>query len=684
MAAMTALLLSTTPPLQSQDRPDTEIISDVKDMLTLMADYDYGMSRSWLSGFQALMAEAYHSPGALPAIEEQMISFLGSEAGIASKQYICKELGIIGTASSVPVLSAMLKDPLTAGTALPALEKIPAQEAGQALREALRDTGNPNRIAIINSLAARKDEKAVSDLKSLIHNDDPMVAMAAVSALGDIGGKDAAKILGDFSRTAGGDIKWIVLDAQLQCADKLLEDGDRSSALAIYEKVYDADPPVSIKTAALTGKFIAGDEDPADFLSQHLRSEDPAFHRQVISLVRLVPEPQNLGKLFEDVPQLPATSKMYLFVALADASDRSVRQTVLDALKHDDPVIRMAAINSLPKVSEPSDALLLASLAAESRGMERDMARQSLDILQGEQTNAFIIESIGTSEGAVRSELIRSSGERNMTGAADLLLHYSADQDPGVRVESIRALGKLATPEYLPEMITILTKAGSRREQQEAERTILALTGKMPANSNKSADITEILPSVTDENTVISLLSILGNIGDNKDMPIMRTYLSSPSDEVQMAVIRAFSGWPDASPLQDLRPIVEHTGDAGKHSLAMRSYVELIIKNKDMTAAEQFGELKNAFSFAADPGEKKMVLSGLSRIGLPEALEMAMSLLDDPDLRKEAEAAVLRIAENTIWGYPEVTKKHLDKLLEVTDNEQLRSRIKGILQNMDR
>jgi HEAT repeat protein len=440
---------------------------------------------------------------------------------------------------------------------------------------------------------------------------------------------------------------------------------------------------VSLKTAALTGIFIAGDEDPVSFLSDHLQREYPSFHRQVISLVYKIPEPQGLGKIFENVPGLPPASRMVLFVALAARGDRSARQAVLDGLADSDPVIRMAAVRSLPGVGEPADALLLASLAAESSGNMQEMARQSLDMLPEPGTNAYITEAIKTTEGAVRAELIRSSGERNITGAVGLLLHYTDDGDADVRIESLRALGKLAAPEYLPEMIDILIRSGSRREQQEAERTVLALTQKLPEGSDKSAAIIEKLPSVTDEKAVISLLSILGNIGDPADLPVLRIYLAGGSDEVQLAVIRALSGWTDASPLQDLRTIVEQTTDQRKHALAMRGYVDLALTENALTPAAQLIEIKHALSLASDAGEKKIAVSGLNRIGTLAALETAISLLDDPDISKEAEAAVIRIADNTSWDHPRETKEQLNKVMERISSEQLQRRMNEIIERIE-
>lgn len=666
----------------AQDKNAQGIVSKMNDMLKVIADYDYEKSRSWMPAFRELMVLANQSPDVLPAIEQQMIGFLHSDAGKAGKQFICMELGITGTAASVPVLSEMLKNLETANMSLLALERITAPEAGEVLRKALKDPGIPNHIAIINSLAVREDEAAINELKPLIRSSDPKLAEAAVNALGAIGGKEAAKILDDYSQKAGSDIKWLVYDALLRCADKFVIAGDRKTALPLYEKVYTADPPLTLKAAALTGKFLAGDEDPASFLASHLRDEDPAFHPRVIRLVHLMWEPRNLGVIFDMVPGLPPASRMYLFVALAEEGDTSVRQVILQAVNDEDPVIKTAALSALPAVGKDVDALVLATIASGNTGKIRDIARRGLDMLAAPGTDQIIMNTIGTAQGSVKTELIRSCGERNMTGTVDMLVACAADPDPEVRFEAIRALGKLASPDYLAIMVDVLIQPDLRKVQQEAERAVLAITGKIPEKSNRTFYILKILPSVTNEKAIISLFGILGNIGNAEDLPVMRTYLSTGSDEVQLAVIRAFSGWPDASPLPDLRTLAESTDNPGKHSLAMRGYVDLILTEGAYSADEQLIQIKHAFGLTKDLAEKKTVLSGLGNIGTLDALDMAMGLLEDPDLKKEAEAAAVRIADNTSWGFPAETRARLTKLLETTDNEQIKTSIKEIFERI--
>ena len=80
---------------------------------------------------------------------------------------MCRKLTIVGTAASVPALAGLLGDKDHSHMARYALERIPAPEAGQALREALARLSGNLKIGVISSLGLRRDAAAVSALGEL-------------------------------------------------------------------------------------------------------------------------------------------------------------------------------------------------------------------------------------------------------------------------------------------------------------------------------------------------------------------------------------------------------------------------------------------------------------------------------------------------------------------------------------
>ena len=151
----------------------------------------------------------------------------------------------------------MLNDPKLSDLARYALERYP-EEIGtvdEALRNALQKTTGKTKVGIINTLGERRDSKSVKALGELIYDSDKIVAVAAVSAIGKIGGLEATDVLAKAKDKTSGDLKLVVLDSYLKCADQLAAQGRKEQALAIYKELSDKELPVVIRTAATRGRF---------------------------------------------------------------------------------------------------------------------------------------------------------------------------------------------------------------------------------------------------------------------------------------------------------------------------------------------------------------------------------------------------------------------------------------------
>src|SRR5450759_1950421 len=129
-------------------------------LLAKAGQWDYDQNREPLRAVSDAVQKAQGSPAALREIETRFIAFLKSGATPASKDFICRQLSLMGSAASVPVLSTMLVQASTADVARFALERIPGAEADRALRDALAKSSGNTRIGIINTLGRRGDAGA--------------------------------------------------------------------------------------------------------------------------------------------------------------------------------------------------------------------------------------------------------------------------------------------------------------------------------------------------------------------------------------------------------------------------------------------------------------------------------------------------------------------------------------------
>ena len=103
-----------------------------------------------------------------------------------AKSKACQRLSVIGDPSAVPAIAALLPDEHLSVYARTALEQIPSDQAGDALRAALPKLKANLLIGAINSIGVRRDAKSVEALSRLLHSEDKEVAKAALAALARI------------------------------------------------------------------------------------------------------------------------------------------------------------------------------------------------------------------------------------------------------------------------------------------------------------------------------------------------------------------------------------------------------------------------------------------------------------------------------------------------------------------
>lgn len=186
-------------------------------------------------------------PPATAEEEKMRIEILKSDASLKAKMDACRQLGVIGSATSVTVLAALLDDEKLSHMARYALEPIPDEAVDKALREALgRLKGRPL-VGVIGSVGVRRDARAVKALVSLLADKDPDVVQTAARSLGRIGTPEAAAALKARMAKAHEAARCGVADGCLSCAETI---DNRSESVALCDAVARAEVPEHVRAAA--------------------------------------------------------------------------------------------------------------------------------------------------------------------------------------------------------------------------------------------------------------------------------------------------------------------------------------------------------------------------------------------------------------------------------------------------
>jgi len=198
--------------------------------------YDWGTDVAELAPIQDAVVAAHDDAALRADLENRLIAALQSALSRDAKDFVCRKLAIVGSAAAVPALAGLLASKDHSHMARFALERIPAPEAAQALRDALATAPGSLKIGVISSIGGRRDPLAAPALGRLLLDSDPAIARAAALALGEIGSAEGARLLQEASQSAGA-VRQAAIDGLLANAESLLAAGKQGDASNIYNSL---------------------------------------------------------------------------------------------------------------------------------------------------------------------------------------------------------------------------------------------------------------------------------------------------------------------------------------------------------------------------------------------------------------------------------------------------------------
>jgi HEAT repeat protein len=224
------------------------------DAFNALKTYDWGTDRELVGAITDAVTASHGHAELKKDLETRLVTALGSEISRDAKDFVCRMLTIVGSSAAVPALAGLLPDEQLSHMARYALERIPDEQAGNALREALPNLAGKLKIGAIGSLGSRRDVQAVRALGALLGDVDAAIARAAANALGSIGTAEAAQAL-QKAKPAADATRQSLTDGRLACAEALLAGKNHAAALAIYLDLAADDQPRLVRLAATRGQL---------------------------------------------------------------------------------------------------------------------------------------------------------------------------------------------------------------------------------------------------------------------------------------------------------------------------------------------------------------------------------------------------------------------------------------------
>jgi HEAT repeat protein len=433
----------------------------------------------------AVIALLLASPSLLPAQDEaaQLALLKKPGATLEQKQNACRDLALVGTAQSVPVLAGLLGEAELSHMARYALEPIPAPEVDTALRDALGTVKGRLRLGVIRSIGVRRDNLATPALAKLLTDPDPEVARSAALALGEIGTIEAVQSLQSHLKGASPSQFQAMCDGLFRGTESLAAGkASGEDAFAIFKRLLTfPEVPQQVRTAALRGAVRTDEKSGMNLLAAALRGDDEAMFSAAVGIAMERRGPVVTATLVFELPKLPAERQILVIGALAQRGDAAGALAVMKLLDTADVPVRVAAVKALTRFAYVPVVPVLAKLALAEDGELRVAARECLASFPDPAADASIAKFLVSSDPEIRRLGTELIGLRSTDVAVPALLNVAAtDQEDAVRVAALTVLRDLAGTGDLEALVQILLKTKSGAVTKSVTHALVVVCAREP------------------------------------------------------------------------------------------------------------------------------------------------------------------------------------------------------------
>jgi type 1 glutamine amidotransferase/HEAT repeat protein len=599
------------------------------------------------------------------ALEQRLVAVIARpDASVDCRQFACRQLSLIGSGVAVPALAALLGDADSGQMARYALERIPGQEADQALIAALGTTGDLALVGVINSLGARRCAAATVPLSERLQNPAAPVAAAAAGALGRIGTPAAANALLAALAPAPAPVAVIaaLLDAgaQLAATEGPEQDACRAVAVTVFAKVQEAAPAAHQRAAGFAGLMrLRGAAALPDLLAA-LRQERSALSEAAAVLLQDLPGAAVTAAVASALPAMPPAVQPLVLDALAVRGDRAALPAVVAAVGSPDGTVQLRAVAALAVLGEQTTALLLARTAAgaEAKSDLQAGARDSLDRLRADGVDGVLEQGLQGADVPVQCEIIRALGARKAVGAVPALLRTARSAEKAVASQSLESLAQLAATEHLPALVELLSQTSAAASLAKLESILVGVSRR---SADPEAGPRAVLAGLGGDIPLparCSCLDVLGKLGRPSALDALYAALGHADAEVRKAAIKALADWPDATPMERLHQVSLEADNEAHRVLALRGYSRQLAMPSQRPMKDTLRLYREALGQAKGDQEKRSLITGLGDLVHPEALALAKEYLGQEALQAEALLAAVKIMKSLDGAAMKLSASH--------------------------
>lgn len=561
------------------------------------------------------------------------------------KAFLIRQLQRCGKKESVRSLKRYLSDPILSEPAVQALLTIGSNEAETILLRSLNQVPQNNKALVIKALGELRSQRAVRKILKYSSTRERELLNVTLFALANIGDPRAEDVLNKFSVTAGPYERAQAPSLYLLYAQRLAEQGEKQLCVNIcreFIRSHMSPQESHIACAALALMVsVLGEKSFEDILVA-MDSPSKEFRMKALELSDRIPGQEVISRWLERLENSRPEVRAEIIGMLGKRGDTSVLPLLLSELRNDDHDVRLAAI---PAVVNLGDSAVLNELWP----MLQSDSKEELEVLKLALlrfSTPLIVPGAARIMMDVpplaRMSLVEILAERQAKEFADVVFSQAKSEEEFLRVAALTALESLVGEEDLPRLVDMLLGATENKEVLLLQNAVVA-SANLNENKESRADLLLAALETGEGKTHLDLLRILPRIGGTKALHSVIEKTGSEDARVKSVAVYSLAKWPDIDALEAVRSVILTAENPTFRYVSLQGYIRLI-QAAELVPEEQYSLLSDVFDAAVVLEDKKVILSGLSRIKSKQSLRYVAAFLQDPELQSNAARAVTRIA----------------------------------------
>ncbi|MCX8065790.1 MAG: HEAT repeat domain-containing protein [Candidatus Hydrogenedentes bacterium] len=642
--------------------------------LEYLKTYKFGMERAPLQPIIDAVELTKNEPQKQEKLAQSLASILPS-ASIDGKRFIARQLAVIGTPSIVSKIVPLLQDENTIDIGCMVLEQIPGKEATEALINALEKLDKHSlKIALINSLGRRKDEKSVDILSKYLDSENRDLSNSALWALSEIPGEKSARVLWNWGQDKLGKGDKAIVEYLLRAADnlsKIREQGIEDLALSIYEAVYNQPGVASIsKVSALQGIVELKGNESISLLEKNIFSGDKYLAPASVDILKNEKlDSEVVSRVIVSViSKVSASVQLALLEVISQRGLKSTLPEVIKLVESQTPEVKIKAINTMSRIGDVGSTDILMNLVMSGERDISESAEDALIKLSCEGMDKFLVSKAKQGSDEQRKLAVRLIGERRETKIKDLIVNFIKEGDAVVLAESLDTISIIGDEGELPLLFSQVAKDPAGASKYVS--AITSILGKVEDEGNRVKYVVDIFNTAKSAEEKKVYINILGDLKSPEGYEFLKNLISKET-ELAPIILRALGKSEDVEILKYILSSLEGFKTAELKDAGVRSCLDILRSNVPLTELERTTYYIEIWKFTnGNANFQKNVLGNVAKLRRIESLDFVESIAPNSEIKSDWEVARITLARNLCFAYPERCIPLLESGLNIVKDKQ--------------